>query len=298
MSDQPYFPESTDELSRLESKTDPLAVIDQARWAGLAPGMRVLDVGCGPGVTTHALAEGARPEGAAVGIDRSGERIAYAKERYASAHVEFFCRNFFDPLEDLGGFDFVWLRFVTEYFLKESEQLIRHVAGSVKPGGILCLADLDLNCMTHYGHSERLDRTFRKIAEYQIKNNNFDPYAGRRLPTRMQELGFQEIRVDVRMHHLVYGELTEFNRWNWWQKIELAARRSGWTFEDYEDGFAGFEKEFVAYFSDPRRFAYTPLVIVRGVKPESQDTSASGCSGRPAGGDTSATRRRPHHRNW
>ena len=100
-----------------------------------------------------------------------------------------------------------------------------------------------------------------------MANNNFDPYAGRKLPTYMYELGFEDIRVDVRMHHLVYGELSEFNRWNWWQKIELAANRSGWTFEDYEDGFTGFEREFTEYFKNPRRFAYTPLIIVRGVKP-------------------------------
>lgn len=267
MSDQPYFPESKDELARLENKTDRLTVIDQARWAGLAPGMRVLDVGCGPGITTCALAEAAGPAGQAVGIDRSAERIAHASSTYASGRIAFQCRNFFQPLDDLGSFDFVWMRFIAEYFLKESERLIRHIAASVKPGGILCLADLDHNCLSHYGHPDRLERTFRMITECQMRNNNFDPYAGRRLPTRMHQLGFEEISVDIRPHHLVYGELSEFNRWNWWHKIELAARRSGWTFEDYEDGVAGFEREFIEYFKDPGRFAYTPLIIVRGRRP-------------------------------
>lgn len=267
MSDQPYFPEGEDELTRLERKTDRAEVIDQARWAGLSPGMRVLDVGCGPGLTTAALAEAAGPGGDAVGIDRSVERVAHATARYASAAVTFHCRNFFEPLADLGTFDFVWMRFITEYFLKESGALISHVAAAVRPGGILCLADLDHNCLSHYGQPERLERTFRKIAECQMRNNNFDPYAGRSLPTRMHRLGFEQIRVDVRTHHLVYGELSEFNRWNWWHKIELAARRSGWTFEDYEDGVAGFEREFIEYFKDPGRFAYTPLIIVRGRRP-------------------------------
>jgi putative peptidoglycan lipid II flippase len=40
----------------LEEKTEKQAVIDQAHWAGLKPGMRVLDVGCGPGLTTSVLA--------------------------------------------------------------------------------------------------------------------------------------------------------------------------------------------------------------------------------------------------
>jgi SAM-dependent methyltransferase len=267
MSDQPYFPESKDELKRLENKTDISAVIDQARWAGLRPGMRVLDVGCGPGITTFALAEAAAPGGLAVGIDRSEERITHANGKYASDNIGFFRRNFFDSLEDLGQFDFVWMRFIAEYFLKESEQLIKHVAKAVKPGGILCLADLDHNCLNHFGHSERLEKTFQKMAEFQMKNNNFDPYAGRKLSTRIHELGYEDIHVEVRAHHLVYGSLSEFNRWNWWQKSEFGAKHSGWTFEDYEDGFAGFEKEFAEYFKDPRRFAYTPLIIARGVKP-------------------------------
>lgn len=267
MNQQPYFPESESELARLELKTDRASVVDQARWAGLSPGMRVLDVGCGPGATTQALAEAAGPGGRVVGIDRSEERIAHARAQYASAGVEFSCRNFFDPLDDLGAFDFVWMRFIAEFFLQGSEQLIGHIAGAVKPGGILCLADLDHNCMNHYGHPARLEKAFQKIAECQMANNNFDPYAGRKLPTRMHELGFTEIRVDVRMHHLIHGELSEFDRWSWRQKIEIAARRSGWDFGDYPDGFAGFEKEFNDYFNSPGRFVYTPLILVRGVRP-------------------------------
>jgi SAM-dependent methyltransferase len=268
MSDRPYFPEDANETKRLEEKTEKQAVIDQAHWAGLKPGMRVLDVGCGPGLTTSVLAWAAQPGGSAVGIDRSEERIAYAKTKYATANVEFVQSNFFDDHSALGQFDFVWMRFIHEYFLKEAYQLTKHIAQSVKPGGILCLIDLDRNCMNHYGHSERLEKTFRKIGEYQMKNNNFDPFAGSKLQGHLYDVGFVELQSEVRMHHLIYGELSEKDRWNFWQKLEFGAKRSGWTFEDYEEGFAGFEKEFKEYFADKRRFCYTPLIISRGVKPD------------------------------
>ena len=268
MSDQPYFPESKDELARLENKTDQLLVIDQAKWAGLSPGMRVLDVGCGPGITTFALAEAAVPGGQVVGIDRSDERIAYAKANYGAPNVEFVQRNFFDDLSDLGEFDFVWMRFILEYFLKEAFQLTRHIAQSVKPGGILCLIDLDRNGLNHYGLSERLERNIQKATECLMKNANFDPFAGAKLPGHLFDLGFIDIQADVRAHHLICGDLSERDRLNFWQKLEFGGRRSGWTFEDYEDGFAGFEKEFKRYFSDKRRFFYTPLIISRGVKPD------------------------------
>lgn len=268
MIDQPYFPESDYELDRLESKTDRESVVEQSTWAGLKPGMRVLDVGCGPGVTTAFLASVVGTGGAAVGVDRSSERIEHANKTYGSDNVKFDCRNFFDDLSDLGQFDFVWIRFVLEYFRDGAFKLVENAAKALKPGGVLCLVDLDHNCLNHYGLSERLERSILKIADIQMEKNNFDPYAGRKLPSHIHDLNFSDLRVDVRTHHLVYGDLTEGNRTNWWYKFELASRNSGWTFEDYDDGFAGFEREFKEYFMNPRRFAYTPMILARGVKPQ------------------------------
>jgi SAM-dependent methyltransferase len=265
--DQPYFPESKDELNRLEDKTDISVVIDQARWAGLQNGMQVLDVGCGPGITTFALAEVAGSSGRVVGIDRSEERIAYARGKYEAQNVEFVQCNFFDDHSALGQFDFVWMRFIHEYFLKEAYQLTEHISKLVKPGGVLCLIDLDRNCLNYHGHSARLERNIQNLFECFMKNNNFDPNAGIKLYGHLHDLGFINIRVDVRAHNLIYGELSERIRNNFWQKIGMGGRQSGWTFEDYEDGFAGFEREFKTYFESQRRFCYTPLIISRGVKP-------------------------------
>lgn len=267
MTDQPYFPESENEILRLENKTDPGHVISQAIWAGLKPGMRVLDVGCGPGVTTTTLAQVAGPDGSAVGVDRSEERIRHAQCFYSGDNVSYVCRNFFADMDDLGSFDFIWVRFVLEYFHKEAFQLVEHIAERLKPGGLLCLVDLDLNCMNHYGLPERLEKTIQQIMNMQVTQNNFDPLAGRKLFSFLYDLGFEDLKVDVRAHHLVYGELSEFDRWNWWHKIEMAGCLSGLSFEEYEGGFEGFEREFIQYFVNPRRFAYTPLILARGQKP-------------------------------
>ena len=45
-----YLMEDSQEIERLERKTDPKSVLAQARWAGLAEGMRVADIGCADGV--------------------------------------------------------------------------------------------------------------------------------------------------------------------------------------------------------------------------------------------------------
>src|SRR5215469_8577985 len=52
--------------------------------AGLAHGMRVLDVGCGPGEVTFLAARLVGPEGTVIGVDRSPEAIGVAQQRAAA----------------------------------------------------------------------------------------------------------------------------------------------------------------------------------------------------------------------
>ena len=76
-----YLMENQDECLRLEIKTDPDVVKRQAAWAGIGPGMRVLDVGCGSGITTAAIADLVGENGHVTGLDFSEERLQIARER-------------------------------------------------------------------------------------------------------------------------------------------------------------------------------------------------------------------------
>ena len=49
--------------------------------AGVQPGNRVLDIGCGPGYFARMLARAVGPNGAVVGIDAAPEMIDYARRR-------------------------------------------------------------------------------------------------------------------------------------------------------------------------------------------------------------------------
>ena len=101
----------------MDQKTDPQVVERQALWAGIRPGMRLADLGCGSGITTSVLHKLVLPEGEAVGLDFAPSRYEFAQDHYASSGIRFLCRDVREPLDDLGSFDFVWVRFLLEYYL-------------------------------------------------------------------------------------------------------------------------------------------------------------------------------------
>lgn len=260
--------ESSEEVVRLDRKTDEKSAAALAQWAGLVPGMDVADVGCGSGKTTSQLfGLTSREGGRALGFDIAPQRVEFAKKHYLEEGCEFLQRDARDDLSDLGQFDFVWVRFVLEYYLEGAFEIARNVSSLVKPGGLLCLADLDHNCLSHHGISERLEKTLHEIMETLRVKANFDPFAGRRLYSHMSRIGFENIRVDVRGHHVIYGELKGQDQFNWRKKVEIAPVRAGYDFPHYPGGHEEFLAEFDAFFESPERFTYSPLICCVGRKP-------------------------------
>lgn len=267
MQSNEYLMESDDEVLRLDIKTDDKVVENQAIWAGIKPGMHIADICCGSGKTTSVLHKLTQPGGIAVGVDGSKNRVEYARKHYHVPGLEFQCKDIREPLDDLGVYDFVWVRFLLEYYLDDSFNIVRNISRIIKPGGILCLIDLDHNCLNHFALSPRLERTIFSIIKYLEKNANFDPYAGRKLYSHLYTLGYQDINVDVAAHHLIFGKLKDVDAFNWIKKIEVISRKIPYIFEEYQEGYEAFLKEFNGYFNDPGRFTYTPVILCRGRKP-------------------------------
>ncbi len=266
MSKKEYLMESDEEAIRLDVKTDPRVVEGQAQWAGVCPGMRIADLGCGSGKTSFILNRIAQPNGETIGVDIAEQRVRFAQTNYIAEGLSFTQMDIRGSLESLGQFDLVWIRFVLEYYRSSSFDIVKNIAKTVKPGGHLCLIDLDHNCLNHYGLTPRIEKALSGIMQSLEEKADFDPFVGRKLYAYLYDLGFQDIDVGLIPHHLIFGTLSEADAFNWTKKVEIAAKYSGYLFEEYENGFDGFFAEFKRTFTDPRRFTYTPVISCRGRK--------------------------------
>jgi ubiquinone/menaquinone biosynthesis C-methylase UbiE len=114
------------------------------RAAGLAPGMRVLDLGCGAGDVAMLAADLVGPTGSVVGIDRDAASVAWANKRVAEAgyrNIRFQVAEFHEFTE-AAPFDALVGRFILMY-LPDPAAILRHLSEQLRPGAAIAFMEPD-----------------------------------------------------------------------------------------------------------------------------------------------------------
>jgi ubiquinone/menaquinone biosynthesis C-methylase UbiE len=129
------------------------------------------------------------PEGAVIGVDRSPDAIAIARQRAQKAqlsNVEFIATDL-DKLTLDQPVDALIGRLVLMYFPKPAV-VLRHLLSFVKPGGIVAFQELDMEsivaqpmCDEFWLAGQRLNHTFARAG--------IDLRTGLKLPSIFQEAG-------------------------------------------------------------------------------------------------------------
>ena len=109
--------------------------------AGAQPGWRVLDVGCGCGATTLAVADTVEPGGTVTGVDLSEPMLDVARQRRESAGIKNvdFVQADAQTHEFSTSFDLAISRFGTMFFA-DPAAAFTNIGAALLAGGRLCLA--------------------------------------------------------------------------------------------------------------------------------------------------------------
>ena len=233
-------------------------------WMHIQPGHSELDVGCGPGIDTIALAELVGPTGHVVGVDVDAAMIAEANRRAKQAGCCAWCRHL--PVDaaalplETGTFDSC-----------RSERLFQHVhnptgilaemARVTKPGGWVVILDADHGTWSIDTPEVDIERRLVRVLAERMVNNG---YAGRQLYGLFKRKQFADINVEIRPLYL-----TNYTQFRYGTQIDIIEREALADGYITEEELNRWQQNLEEAETTGTFFAHAAGVLVAGRKVES-----------------------------
>src|SRR5438128_4735025 len=147
----------------------------------LRPGMRLLDVGCGPGSITRGLAEHLAP-GQVVGVDLSRETLDDARrdaEARGVTNLHYEHGSVYELPFAAGAFDVAYAHQVLQH-LRDRDAALAEMIRVVRPGGMVAVREVDWGSVAYWPHDAWIDR-FIEVHHRTWRKNGGEPQMGRQL---------------------------------------------------------------------------------------------------------------------
>jgi ubiquinone/menaquinone biosynthesis C-methylase UbiE len=161
----------------------------------LRPGMRLLDVGCGPGSITRGFAERLAP-GEVVGVDLSRETLAAAREDATArglTNLTYLDGSVYDlPCPD-ASFDAVYAHQVLQH-LREPGAALVEMLRVLRPGGLVGIRDVDWGTVSYWPLDPWIDRFIETHFSTWYKNGG-EPRMGRQLKALFNAAPLTDVQV-------------------------------------------------------------------------------------------------------
>ena len=188
------------ERYRMMAEQARAAEADLWELAGIGPGARVADVGCGPGAMLPALSGAVGPDGRVQAVDADPSAVAAARALAEAAGLENVevtegraDRTGLEP----GSLDVVMLRHVLAHNGGAEDAIVAHLATLARPGGCVYLADVDGTAVRILPeHADLADLAERYLAFRAARGD--DNRAGLRLADRLARAGLEVVEFHGR----------------------------------------------------------------------------------------------------
>ncbi|NOX99693.1 MAG: methyltransferase domain-containing protein [Verrucomicrobia bacterium] len=194
------FGDGSSELERLGKQANRTEVFELSilQEAGLREGMSAIDVGCGPGLVSLTMAKVVGPKGKVIGIDTSQDLLKAAEKSQESAgleNVSFHEADAYDIDLPEETFDFAYSRLVFQH-LAEPQVALDQILNVLKPGGLMCLVDIDDQWLSVEPEPEAFRKMVDRSVQIQAEQGG-DRYIGHKLGAFLERAGFDA--VDMRI---------------------------------------------------------------------------------------------------
>jgi SAM-dependent methyltransferase len=183
------------EVARLDAQaaliSRPTALL--LREAGIEPGMRVLDLGTGPGHVAFAVAKLVGPDGSVVGIDQALPLLAVAEQRRREARLDNvrFVEANVRTFEAEEPFDAVVGRLIL-FHLPDAVDVVRRHASALRPGGLVVALDFDIGtCRTE--PDLPVFAELRGWVEAAFRHAQAEPRIGAKLASILRDAGLANV---------------------------------------------------------------------------------------------------------
>jgi len=266
-----------DELARLAFQHRLWADAAHGAWrrAGIGPGQRALDVGCGPGFASFDLAELVGAAGRITSIDESAGFVEHLRQQAAARGLGQLAGHVGDvqKLADhpgvagSGPFDLAYIRWVL-CFVTSPESVVRDVARVLRPGGRLVVHDyFNYGAMGIAPHGTAFAALYDRVVAATAaswRGRGGDPDVVGRLPAMCEGSGLKV--TDIRPHQRIARPGETMFHWisTWWRNyVPKLAEMGAISTADRDAFFPGWE----AFERSSGAWALCPCVFeVQAVK--------------------------------